>query len=121
MVYYNWLEEYDLKYPVSTTHTKDRLIPTRWTGLIIVLVLVAVHLGLVFTTIILFVLKTKASALGNTWHTLAQTAQMTDGVDGVAMMLDDEVEKWAKVTGRNTDICGLKRSGEDGKVEVQLG
>ncbi|KAF5636225.1 uncharacterized protein FTJAE_6173 [Fusarium tjaetaba] len=120
MVYYNWLEEYDLKYPVSTTHTEDRLIPTRWTGLIIVLVLVAVHLGLVFTTIILFVLKTKASALGNTWHTLAQTAQMADGVDGVAMMLDDEVEKWAKVTGRDTDICGLKRSGQDGKVEVQL-
>ncbi|KAI7764675.1 hypothetical protein LZL87_003880 [Fusarium oxysporum] len=88
MVYYNWLEEYDLKYPVNTIHTQDRLIPTRWTGLIIVLVLVAVHLGLAFTTIILFVLKTKASALGNTWHTLAQTAQMTDGADGANMMLD---------------------------------
>ncbi|KAG7407008.1 hypothetical protein Forpe1208_v013343 [Fusarium oxysporum f. sp. rapae] len=88
MVYYNWLEEYDLKYLVNTIHTQDRLIPTRWTGLIIVLVLVAVHLGLTFTTIILFVLKTKASALGNTWHTLAQTAQMTDGADGANMMLD---------------------------------
>ncbi|KAG9496682.1 hypothetical protein J7337_011462 [Fusarium musae] len=120
MVYYNWLEEYDLKYPVSATRAEDRLIPTRWTGLIIVLVLVAVHLGLVFTTIILFVLKTKASALGNTWHTLAQTTQMTDSANGADMMLDDEVKKWAKVTGRDSDVCGIKKSGEDGKVEVQM-
>ncbi|KAF5675457.1 hypothetical protein FCIRC_7441 [Fusarium circinatum] len=120
MVYYNWLEEYDLKYPVSTIHTQDRLIPTRWTGLIIVLILVAVHLGLVFSTIALFVLKTKASAFGKIWHTLAQTAQLTDGADGANMMLDDEVEKWAKVTGRDSDVCGIKRSGENGKVEVQL-
>ncbi|CVL10593.1 hypothetical protein LB506_008844 [Fusarium annulatum] len=120
MVYYNWLEEYDLKYPVNTIHTEDRLIPTRWAGLIIVLVLIAVHLGLVFTTIILFVLKTKASALGNTWHTLAQTVQMTDGTTGADMMLDDEVQKWAKATGRDNDVCGIRKSDEDGKVEVQF-
>jgi len=120
MVYYNWLEEYDLKYPVNTIHTEDRLIPTRWAGLIIVLVLVSVHLGLVFTTIILFVLKTKASALGNTWHTLAQTAQMTDGTDGADMMLDNEVEKWAMATGRDNDVCGIRKSDEDGKIEVQF-
>ncbi|SCO89799.1 uncharacterized protein FRV6_13927 [Fusarium oxysporum] len=120
MVYYNWLEEYDLKYPVNTIHTQDRLIPTRWTGLIIVLVLITVHLGLVFTTIILFMLKTRASALGNTWHTLVQTARMADGVEGADMMLDDEVEKWTKATGRNTDVCGIKKSGKDGKVGVQL-
>lgn len=120
MVYYNWLEEYDLKYPVNTIHTQDRLIPTRWTGLIIVLVFITVHLGLVFTTIILFMLKTRASALGNTWHTLVQTARMADGVEGADMMLDDEVEKWTKATGRNTDVCGIKKSGKDGKVGVQL-
>ncbi|KAF4420430.1 glycerate-and formate-dehydrogenase [Fusarium acutatum] len=93
--------------------------PMKWTGLFIVLVLVAVHLGLVFTTIILFVLKTKASALRNTWHTLASTAQITDSANGADMMLDDEVEKWVKVTGRDSDVCGIKRSGEGGKVEVQ--
>ncbi|KAH7240900.1 uncharacterized protein BKA55DRAFT_596290 [Fusarium redolens] len=120
MVYYNWLEEYDLKYPVNTIHTADRLIPTRLTGLIIVLVLVAIHLGLVLTTIVLFALKTKASALGNTWHTLAQTARMTDGAEGADMMLDDEVEKWAKATGRDSDVCGITKSGENGKVGVQL-
>ncbi|KAG5771304.1 hypothetical protein H9Q72_002126 [Fusarium xylarioides] len=120
MVYYNWLEEYDLKYPVSTIHTEDRLVPTRWTGLVIILVLVAIHLGLVSTTIILFVLKAKASALGNTWHTLAQTAQMTDGADRADVVLDDEVKKWAKGTGRDNDVCGIKKSGEDGKVEVQV-
>jgi hypothetical protein len=120
MVYYNWLEEYDLKYPVNTIHTADRLIPTRLTGLIIVLDLVAIHLGLVLTTIVLFALKTKASALGNTWHTLAQTARMTDGAEGAGMMLDDEVEKWAKATGRDSDVCGITKSGEYGKVGVQL-
>ncbi|KAF4946786.1 hypothetical protein FGADI_10990 [Fusarium gaditjirri] len=119
MVYYNWLEEYDLKYPVNTIHTEDRLIPTRWAGLITVLVLVAVHLGLAVSTVFLFVLKTKASALGNTWHTLAQTAQMTDGADGANMMLDGEIEKWTKATGRDADVCGIKKSGENGKVEVQ--
>jgi hypothetical protein len=45
---------------------------------------------------------------------------MADGVEGADMMLDDEVEKWTKATGRNTDVCGIKKSGKDGKVGVQL-
>ncbi|KAF4339882.1 hypothetical protein FBEOM_6180 [Fusarium beomiforme] len=111
MSYYDQLEEYDLKFPVTTVHTTDRLVPVRWAGLVIVLILVSIHLALVFTTMILFLLKTKSSTLGNAWHALAQAARITDAVEGAHMMLDKEVKKWAEASGRDKDIYRIAKSG----------
>ncbi|KAF9765453.1 hypothetical protein IL306_002240 [Fusarium sp. DS 682] len=120
MAYYDQLDGYDLKLPVTTVHTTDQLVPVQWTGLTIVLVLVAAHLVIVYTTILLFVLETRASALGDSWHVLAQAARMAVAVEGADMMLDKEFKKWTKATGKHKDFYGVTKSVEVGKVEVQL-
>ncbi|KAF4449599.1 hypothetical protein F53441_7166 [Fusarium austroafricanum] len=120
MTYYDRMDHYSLEFPVTTVNTTNRLMPLRWTGLIIVLVLIATHLGLVFMTMTLFVLETKTSALGIAWHTLAQTVRMTNVVETADMMLDKEIKKQIKATGRDKEVYTISRSTEVWRVDVQL-
>ncbi|KAJ0132089.1 hypothetical protein HZ326_24824 [Fusarium oxysporum f. sp. albedinis] len=82
------------------TWSVDTLIPARWTGLILVLVLIGIHLGLIFTTLIFL--------------------RITDSVESVDIVLDDEVKKWAKTTGRSTEVYAISNLFDDGKVEARL-
>lgn len=120
MIYYDWLQDYDFEYPATTIHSTERLIPGRWTGLVIVLILIGVHLGLVFTTVTFFVLKTKASALGNSWQAVAQIAHVANAVESADRMLDKEVEKKAKTRGLDVELYYVSESTEGNRIESGL-
>ncbi|KAM0418918.1 hypothetical protein ACHAPT_012183 [Fusarium lateritium] len=120
MIYYDWFQDYDLQYEVETIHSTERLIPGRWIGLTLVLVLIGVHLTLVFTTVVLFMLKTKASALGNAWQAVAQIARAANLLESPDRMLDKEVGEKAKTTGLDKDVYTVSESAEGDGVEIQL-
>ncbi|UPK89105.1 hypothetical protein LCI18_000040 [Fusarium solani-melongenae] len=120
MIYYDWLQDYDFDYPTSTIHSTERLIPGQWTGFVIVLILIGVHLGLVFTTVAFFVLKTKASALGNSWQAVAQIAHMANVVESADRILDKEVDKGAKTRGLDKGVYYVSESVEGNRIEIGL-
>lgn len=118
MTYYDHLDKNDLEFPVKTVNLADTLIPTKWTGFIIVFVLIGCHLIMFWTIIFLFALHSEYSALGNAWYVFTQTARMAEAIESSEMMLDYEVEHWAKMTGRDKQIYGLPWSSDDSKIEV---
>ncbi|KAF4996141.1 hypothetical protein FDECE_12565 [Fusarium decemcellulare] len=122
MSYYDWLPDYDQRYPVETVHTTERLIPARWVGLGIVLGLVGLHFALVIITIAVFATLTETSTLGNTWQTVAQiiSPQTREIIESADDMTDKGVEMWVKEMGRDGEVCGVSRSPESGRIEVQL-
>lgn len=120
MVYYDWLNAYDLNLPVESVNATETLLPARWKGLTLVLSLVAVHFGLAIITMTLFFARTRASALGNAWQTVAQIVHTTNIPQGADTMLDSEVEKWAKATGQNKEVYAVSESAAGDKFEIQL-
>ncbi|KAJ3469562.1 hypothetical protein MRS44_003627 [Fusarium solani] len=120
MTYYDWLPDYNAEHPVTTVHSAQRLIPMRWTGLVIVLILVGYHLILVFATVALFMVKTRASALGNTWQAVAQIARTTNALESADRMRDKEVDKWTKTTGLDKEVYSISESADGNTLEIQL-
>lgn len=120
MIYYDWLKDFDREYQVKTIHSTETLIPGRWIGLISVLILTGVHLVIVFTTIVLFLSNTNASALGNVWQAAAQIAHTTGAVKSADGMLDKEVHKWAKTTGLDKEVYSVSESAEGNGIEIGL-
>ncbi|KAM6540339.1 hypothetical protein FALCPG4_002057 [Fusarium falciforme] len=120
MTYYDWLPDYNAEHPVTTVHSAQRLIPMRWTGLVIVLIPVGYHLILVFATVALFMIKTRASALGNAWQAVAQIARTTNALESADRMLDKEVDKWTKTTGLDKEVYSISESADGNTLEIQL-
>jgi hypothetical protein len=120
MAYYDHLGEDDLKFSVTTVHSTVRFVPSRWTGYLIVLALCACHLCMVWITFFVLMLCLEYSALGNTWHTLAQTARMTDAIEWSEVLLDSEVTKWAETTGRDTQRYHLNFLTHESKAGISM-
>ncbi|WAO88842.1 Hypothetical protein NCS54_00620400 [Fusarium falciforme] len=120
MTYYDWLLDYNAEHPVTTVHSAQGLIPMGWTGLVIVLILVGYHLILVFATVELFMIKTRASALGNAWQAVAQIARATNALESADRMLDKEVDKWTKTTGLDKEVYSISESADGNTLEIQL-
>ena len=118
MAYYDHLDKNDLEFPVKTVNLADTLILTKWTGFTIVFVLIGSHLIMFWTIIFLFALHSEYSALGNVWYTVKRTARMAEAIESSEMMLDYEIEHWAKIIGRDKQIYGLPWLLGDKKIEV---
>ncbi|KAH8168692.1 amidase domain-containing protein [Sarocladium implicatum] len=119
MHYYEIMDMFKLESEATTVRSAENLIPSRWTGLTIVLVMSVVHLVLFFLTTTLFALKTEVSALGNSWQTVAQISGAANKVPKAHGALDKEVEAWAKATGQDRGIWTLERdasAGTEGRV-----
>ncbi|EXL42863.1 hypothetical protein FOCG_14431 [Fusarium oxysporum f. sp. radicis-lycopersici 26381] len=117
MTYYYLMDEYNVAVPITTTHAVTMLIPVRWLGLKLVIILVAVHLFLMFLIICLFSKWTRVSALGNAWQAVAHAAFKTTDFELVDTALDKEVENWTKVTGRDSEIFILSRTADGDKIK----
>jgi hypothetical protein len=100
MIFYDSMAEFDLQEPVIT-NSVEMFIPVQWTGLAIVLSLVIVHLLFLCSTIILFIIKTRASDLGNAWQAVAQvvSTETREVIEEATEMRDKQVEAWARSSG----------------------
>ncbi|KAJ4316893.1 hypothetical protein N0V84_007617 [Fusarium piperis] len=122
MQYYDFLPDFDFKQATETIYSTERLIPSRWIGLLVVFFLVAVHLLLVSIATALFIFRTRGSALGNIWQAVSQmaspeTRQILESTDSKR---DDEVKACIKAMGKDVGVYGLSRSVESGRIEIQL-
>ncbi|KAI8722247.1 hypothetical protein NCS52_00368200 [Fusarium sp. LHS14.1] len=122
MQYYDFLPDFDYKQTTETIYSTERIIPSRWIGLVIVFCLVAVHFLLVSVTMALFISRTRGSALGNIWQAVSQmaspaTRQILESTDSKR---DDEVRSSVKTMGKDAGVYGMSRSVETGRMEIQL-
>ncbi|KAF4965628.1 hypothetical protein FSARC_6615 [Fusarium sarcochroum] len=122
MILYDSLDKFDLTRPVETINSIEVLIPVQWTGLAIVLGLVFVHLVLVSGTMILYLLRTQASELGNAWQAVAQVVSphTSELIEEASDMRDKDVEEWAKSSGLSTEVYTASRCAARERTYVQL-
>ncbi|CAG1990402.1 unnamed protein product [Fusarium graminearum] len=119
VAYYELLDHYDIIYPVTTMHLTDKLIPVQWLGLGLVIGMAVVHLTQVFVVIVIFLSRTRLSALGNAWQAVAQAAHVTKAVESSETDLDKDITAWAEANGHDKDIYVLSPSPQAGKVELR--
>ncbi|WXC44588.1 hypothetical protein QX201_004324 [Fusarium graminearum] len=117
--YYELLEHNDIIYPITTQHMTKRLIPVQWLGLGLVIGMAVVHLIQVFVVIIIFLSRTRLSALGNAWQAVAQATHVTKAVESSETGLDKDISAWAEANGQDKDIYVLSLSPQAGKVELR--
>ncbi|KAF4979151.1 hypothetical protein FZEAL_4579 [Fusarium zealandicum] len=124
MIYYDWLPNFDPSESVKTVNAKDMLIPMKWTGLIVVMAIVALHLVLTISSMILFVKRTHSSFLGNAWQAVSQMVSPETGeiirIAGGEGVRDTDVEGWAKSEGRSGGAYGLSTSVDSGRTEIRM-
>ncbi|KAI7761003.1 hypothetical protein LZL87_012156 [Fusarium oxysporum] len=111
MIFHDILPYFTQQQSVTTINVKQVLIPNQWTGLIVILSGVILHLALTLITIIMFMASTKSSILGNAWHAVSQiispeTSVVVETVSSNGMR-DVDVAKWAKSTGSDGHVYGL--------------
>ncbi|PTD02139.1 hypothetical protein FCULG_00012139 [Fusarium culmorum] len=119
VAYYELLSYYDLEYPVTTMNLTKKLIPMQWLGLGLVIGIAVVHLIQVSVVIIIFLSRTRLSALGNAWQAVAQATHVTKAVESSEIELDKEIDAWAEANGHAKDIYVLSPSTQAGKVELR--
>ncbi|KAF4437683.1 hypothetical protein F53441_12973 [Fusarium austroafricanum] len=122
MIFHDIQPYFTQQQSIVTVNIKQVSIPDQWTGLIIVMAGVILHLALTLITFIFFMVSTKVSMLGNAWQTVSQiispdTSVVVDAVSNNGMR-DVDVAKWAKSTAYEEHIYGLSRS-VDGGSKIQ--
>ncbi|KXH60567.1 hypothetical protein CNYM01_00044 [Colletotrichum nymphaeae SA-01] len=121
MAYYESENGYNLEYPVTTVSSRSTYIPLRWTGFSIVQGVIALHLALLLTTMVLFLTRTRASSLGNAWQTVAQVVSphTKEIVDKADRLMDDEVRERTVSTGADVFSVGIRHSADTSRVEIR--
>ncbi|KAM0417466.1 hypothetical protein ACHAPT_012528 [Fusarium lateritium] len=109
MIYYDWQQNWDLMQPVTIVASTEMLIPTRWTGLAVVIGIIGVHLLLVLLTTMRFAQTTRHSAMGSAWQAITQmvSPHTKEAMEGSGVVRDKEVKEWARSTGRDTTCYGI--------------
>ncbi|KAF5985645.1 hypothetical protein FCOIX_1999 [Fusarium coicis] len=119
-----WGPNYDIIEQANTVNVVAMQLPRRWTGLIIVLLIIFVHFFMLAITVISFALHTEASILGEPWQAVSQvlspeTEEPIQERSKGATMADKYVKKWAKSTGRNVGYYRLVRHRQDQDANIQ--
>ncbi|KAF5602412.1 uncharacterized protein FSUBG_7719 [Fusarium subglutinans] len=120
MIFYDSMAEFDLRKQVTTVNSVEMLIPVRWTGLVVVLSMVLVHLLLLCSTMALFQFKTRASDLGNAWQATAQvvSAETRAVVEEGTAVRDKDVEAWARASGVSRRSYAVSMSDVGSRTEI---
>jgi hypothetical protein len=98
MVYYELLPRLDTTARAVIASTTAALTPTRWTGFIIAVLIIATHFIVVLITAIVFLKYTKSSFLGEYWHVISQvvTKDTRPILEQAVSMKDSEIEQWGQ-------------------------
>lgn len=124
MYFYYWQPNYDIIEQANTVNAVAVQLPRRWTGLIIVLLIIFVHFITLTITVISFALHTESSMLGEPWQAVSQVLSpeteglIQEGAKG-ASMADRHVKEWAKSTGRDIGFYSVIQHREDQEAKIQ--
>ena len=122
MIFYDMLPYYTAEQSFELANAKQVFIPTRWTGLLIILSVLVVHLALMLVVVWLFAMSTAVSTLGNAWQAVTQimSSETTPVLQAVSNnnMTDADVREWAKSTGYDERCYGLSGSVSNGESGI---
>ncbi|RGP80786.1 hypothetical protein FLONG3_1127 [Fusarium longipes] len=108
MISHDMLPYWTRQQSIVTVSAQKVVLPSQWTGLIAVLILIIIHYALMLVVIVLFLASTKVSLLGNTWQAVSQiVSPETDGIIKAATnsgMTDKEIESWVKTAESDITI-----------------
>ncbi|CAM1506014.1 Fc.00g056550.m01.CDS01 [Cosmosporella sp. VM-42] len=93
MAYYDYLSQFDLQRPTTTSSFSEHLVPARVSGLITFIVLVVVQNVSVGLVLLLFLRRTRLSLIGNLWQGLGQivAGDIAEVASKSTTALDEEV------------------------------
>lgn len=102
VTYYDSLPRFELSSPAQLRMVSKVSVPAKWTELIIVMVLLAMHSIMLIAAIVVFLLATEHTQLGNIWQTVAQISSRgtSDILNQVTGMSDKEVRNYLKSAGK---------------------
>ncbi|EQB57530.1 hypothetical protein CGLO_02319 [Colletotrichum gloeosporioides Cg-14] len=127
MAYYENSPYFNHESMAVMTTSSEKLIPTQWTGFIVVAVTITAHLILLTIITVLFLGWTKASWLGNVWASLSQvvSSETEDLIDRSTDKNDEAVEKMimagtSVADGKLTYRVRVKRNEASGRNELSL-
>lgn len=121
MAYYEYLVKLNTKVEATTSFSTTALIPQQWTGLAVVISLVAIHLVMMVTITILFLRSTRSSMLGNFWQAVSQvfSKDTEDVVQQADRMTDRNVLDWGKREALGLERCSILQHEPDGRVVLR--
>jgi hypothetical protein len=123
MIFYDLLPYFTREQSVVTVNVKKVVVPIRWRGLIIIVASAILHLFLMFATLIIFIISTKSSMLGNVWQAVSQiispeTSALVEVVSSNGMK-DVDIAKWVKSTTHDEHVYGLSTSFDTGDSKIR--
>ncbi|KAF5024557.1 hypothetical protein F66182_3320 [Fusarium sp. NRRL 66182] len=124
MLYYDWLPNFDPTREITTIHAQDVLIPQKWEGLVVVIVIIVAHFILTAIAMVLFAQRTQSSLLGNAWQAVSQvvspdTQDIIRAASGKDFK-DKDVEELAKTAGREKEVCALASGVDSDRAELRV-
>lgn len=118
--YYDWFPNYDLNATASFSMTEQRYIPIMWTHFAAVAGLLTLHFVLIAVALLLFIIKTEVSLLGNAWQAVAQvySNDTAAAVQHGTIATDAEVRESVKSSGFHESRVVIRRSERNGRLEA---
>ncbi|KAK2766575.1 hypothetical protein CKAH01_15453 [Colletotrichum kahawae] len=127
MAYYENSPYFDNESSAVITMSSEKLIPTRWTGFILVTVTIGIHFILLAAITFLFLGWSQASWLGNVWVSLSQVVS-SETKDFIEKSTDQDDEAVAKMIlkvssaadGESKYRVRVKGNDSNGRNELSL-
>jgi hypothetical protein len=109
-----------LNATASFSMTEQRYIPVMWTHFAAVAGLLTLHFVLIAVALLLFVIKTEVSLLGNAWQAVAQvySNDTAAAVQHGTIATDAEVRESVKSSGFHESRVVIRRSERNGRLEA---
>jgi hypothetical protein len=120
MSYSDFLPQFDVSAPTKYATSSNILMPVQWTGFGVVMGLLLLHFALVLVTVIMFLISTELSLLGNAWQSVAQVASKDTAelIHHASTLTDGEVKRLLEMSGIPDGRLLVKRSFENGRSEA---
>lgn len=115
MALYDWTPMFDISGSASLVLQTAAAAPVTWTGLLIVLAILAAHCILHYIIVAFFAVAAPAELLGNAWFAMTQVTPLVDDEihgRGLDMATDDEVRKALKTSGDDKVRVGILKPGK---------
>jgi hypothetical protein len=119
MSYYDFHPEMIITSQAAVDFFVEVLMPRTWNGYVAVVVVLVIHFLCVMLSVVLFVVQTRYSLLGNVWSAIGQVT--VDGTESAAiaasagMRTDEEVQKDLRQATGYESLCRVS-SADDGQT-----
>lgn len=120
MTYYDLLPQFDIAGNASYSLSQRVEVPAQWVGFGVVMGLLLLHAVLLVTAVVLFLVNSEHSLLGNAWQAVAQvsSSDMLETVHWASNMTDLEVKQLLRMSSSEENEVVLKTGADGGRSQA---